>query len=613
MSSSSSIGEDGSKNVEKKAVPRSLGKAERKNARKVSKMKQVVSKQVGVQMSDEPCSEWLIVWGFGASTGTTKNDILDYLKPRPVAVRLFVDQAYVFVRCSSLEDAALLKSKYHGREYDERQTLYVGFVEKYEVIPEEDIRYLAPFNVGLPEGLSLYPEFVTPEEEDCLIKNLFVDTSAVSSLRKRTVQHFGYEFRYGTNDVDPRSPLPNKIPDYVLPTVSKMISTGAAPAEPDQLTVNQYMPGQGIPPHCDTHSCFEGPIISLSLGSDTVMDFRQANSVSSVILPARSLLVMDGASRYGWTHGITPRKWDVVPDKHNGGITMLGRALRISLTFRRLKRGKVGCHCDFPNLCDTQKGKITDDNASVLENDLVHKVYENIAAHFTETRHKPWPKVREFVENLKPGDRMLDVGCANGKYFRINNDILEVGMDMSTGLLEKCLEKGNEVVRANALSLPFKDDHFESVISIAVLHHIATKERRQRFIEEIMRVLTPGGLGLIYVWAKDQNLEKTQSTWSERQQERNFYNPPGSCVDQVSDYLFLPIHDRDEEFPQNDMLVPWVNHQEKQNTVHHRYYHVFNKGELEELITDLEPAPKILDSYYEQGNWVVKFQKQGNS
>lgn len=58
-----------------------------------------------------------------------------------------------------------------------------------------------------------------------------------------------------------------------------------------------YFIFQGIPPHCDTHSCFEGPIVSLSLGSDIVMDFRQEDAMSSVILPSRSLLVMDGSSR----------------------------------------------------------------------------------------------------------------------------------------------------------------------------------------------------------------------------------------------------------------------------------------------------------------------------
>ncbi|CAL8115936.1 unnamed protein product [Orchesella dallaii] len=588
---------------------RSVGKAERKKIRKVAKMKHVVAEQAGVKISDEPTNQWLVVWGLGIAFGTSKEEIMTYLDPRPVEVRLLVDQSYSFIRCDSQLDASKLKEKYHGSNFSERQMLYVGFVENSEEIPEEDISQILSFQSNIPTGLRIFGEFITKEEEDLIIKNLYVDPTLVSNLKKRTVQHFGYEFRYGTNDVDAGSPLPNNIPDYLKPLVSKMVCCGAFSEEPDQLTVNQYLPGQGIPPHCDTHSCFEGPIVSLSLGSDIVMDFRQANSVCSVNLAARSLLVMGSTSRYGCTHGITPRTCDVIPDKTYGGITVQARKLRISLTFRRLKRGELACHCRFPSLCDTQNGKITDDNASILEDDLVHKVYEDIADHFTETRHKPWPKVKEFVDNLKPGDRLLDVGCANGKYFRINHDILEVGMDMCTGFLMTCRANGNEGVQANGLFLPFKDSYFESVISIAVLHHISTKERRLRFMSEILRVMAPGGIGLIYVWAKDQSLEQTQSTWSERQRERKAYNPPGSCVDQVSDYLFLPVHDRDNEFPHNDMLVPWVNHQEKKHTVHHRYYHVFNEGELEELITETQPASKILDAYYEQGNWVVKFQK----
>jgi len=44
--------------------------------------------------------------------------------------------------------------------------------------------------------------------------------------------------------VDPQKPLLNKVPDFLSPVISKMVSIGVAP-EPDQITVNQYSPGQG--------------------------------------------------------------------------------------------------------------------------------------------------------------------------------------------------------------------------------------------------------------------------------------------------------------------------------------------------------------------------------
>jgi len=47
---------------------------------------------------------------------------------------------------------------------------------------------------------------------------------------------------------------------------------------PDQLTVNCYKPGNGIPSHCDTLSSFVDPIVSLSLDSSALMKFKQPGS-----------------------------------------------------------------------------------------------------------------------------------------------------------------------------------------------------------------------------------------------------------------------------------------------------------------------------------------------
>lgn len=61
------------------------------------------------------------------------------------------------------------------------------------------------------------------------------------------------------------------------------------------ILINFYF--LGIPPHVDTHSAFEAPIVSLSIWADTVMDFRHEDQHSAVILPRRSLLVMNTQAR----------------------------------------------------------------------------------------------------------------------------------------------------------------------------------------------------------------------------------------------------------------------------------------------------------------------------
>lgn len=46
----------------------------------------------------------------------------------------------------------------------------------------------------------------------------------------------------------------------------------------DQLTINDYLPGQGIPPHVDTHSPFQELFASLSLKSGITMTFKNPDN-----------------------------------------------------------------------------------------------------------------------------------------------------------------------------------------------------------------------------------------------------------------------------------------------------------------------------------------------
>ena len=65
------------------------------------------------------------------------------------------------------------------------------------------------------------------------------------SLKHRKVKHYGYEFRYGLNIVDPNDPLPYGIPKECDTVLERLINKGLLQHRPDQLTVNQYEPGQG--------------------------------------------------------------------------------------------------------------------------------------------------------------------------------------------------------------------------------------------------------------------------------------------------------------------------------------------------------------------------------
>lgn len=89
------------------------------------------------------------------------------------------------------------------------------------------------------------------------------------------------------------------------------------------------------------------------------------------------------------------------------------------------------------------------------------------------------PVARDIIDHfaLKPGDRVLDVGCAKG--FLVKDLLsecpgLEVfGIDVSTYALTHCEpEVIGRLHRGSAVDLPFPDNSFDAVISINTAHNL---------------------------------------------------------------------------------------------------------------------------------------------
>ncbi|XP_010993997.1 probable tRNA methyltransferase 9B isoform X1 [Camelus dromedarius] len=145
-----------------------------------------------------------------------------------------------------------------------------------------------------------------------------------------------------------------------------------------------------------------------------------------------------------------------------------------------------------------------DHAAAQLEKQHVHDVYESTAPYFSDLQSKAWPRVRQFLQEQKPGSLIADIGCGTGKYLKVNSQVHTLGCDYCGPLVEIARSRGCEVMVCDNLNLPFRDRGFDAVISIGVIHHFSTKERRIRAIKEMARVLVPGGQLMIYVWAMEQ-------------------------------------------------------------------------------------------------------------
>ncbi|XP_030632519.1 alkylated DNA repair protein alkB homolog 8 [Chanos chanos] len=669
-------------------------KEEKKFLRKQIKMSHTLLRHDGISTLTQPTKS-LVVANGGLGNGVARETLEKVLREAGSVTSLLMppDKPYAFVIYESAEDgqrAHALLNGYTLQCQGQIVTLYLSYIENMESKRSTCTDW--------PPGLCVLEEFVSPEEETELLGAVewtshSSEFSVQRALKHRRVRHYGYEFRYDNNNVDKDKPLCGGLPQVCNAVMERCLRSGHIKVLPDQLTVNQYEAGQGIPPHVDTHSAFDDTILSLSLGAKTVMDFRHPDGRSvAVVLPRRSLLVMRGESRYLWTHGITPRKFDVVPTCEGdrsvtvtsdlSHLTLSKRDTRTSFTFRKVRR--TPCDCVYPSACDSQRATPslphTEEEACRLEAEFVHQVYEEISAHFSSTRHSPWPRVRDFLLSLPPGSILADVGCGNGKYLGINPDVITLGFDRSSCLVGICADKGFEACVSDALCVPLRSRSCDACISIAVIHHFSTQDRRLAAVKELMRLLKPGGLALIYVWALEQELNKQKSKYLKQNKEHRteenqhldhsetelhphntqedsgkdcpllndaretsqkdsllpeytkgesgkdtqFLNYSGEDSGKLSLPKKLSVHTNRTAFNSQDLLVPWhmksndTRHRSddasadgnlsKSSPVHHRYYHVFQQGELEQLCSNIKDA-MVKNSYYDQGNWCVILEK----
>jgi len=254
--------------------------------------------------------------------------------------------------------------------------------------PEPDNVRADPFTgapspeAHLPPGLQLI-HFLSEAEEMALLAMVDSTEWDTSQVFRRT-QHYGaaaIDFKTrNLGENAPVAPIPLMCQALLARAREEQEALGvlwsSGPLakeefpclERNQMTVNEYEPGAGIANHIDVHSLFEDGFLILSLGSAYVMDFKkqkrrqidggtekegeegkEEEARCSMLLPQRSLLVLQGEARYGWSHGLASRK----TDKINGQLLARGR--RVSLSFRRVRKGDPPvCECAFPDACDSQ-------------------------------------------------------------------------------------------------------------------------------------------------------------------------------------------------------------------------------------------------------------------
>jgi ubiquinone/menaquinone biosynthesis C-methylase UbiE len=138
------------------------------------------------------------------------------------------------------------------------------------------------------------------------------------------------------------------------------------------------------------------------------------------------------------------------------------------------------------------------------------ETYDRIAAHFSKTREYAWPEVESFLEG-RSAARALDTGCGNGRHTEALAERAErvFGVDLSRGLLDEATARARErgfadaagFVHGDASALPVRDDAVGLAVYVATLHHLSPRSARVESLDELARVLAPGGVGLVSAWS----------------------------------------------------------------------------------------------------------------
>jgi tRNA (uracil-5-)-methyltransferase TRM9 len=211
--------------------------------------------------------------------------------------------------------------------------------------------------------------------------------------------------------------------------------------------------------------------------------------------------------------------------------------------------------------------------------ELNQEFYQTFGKAFAATRQRIQPGVLRVLESLPKTGDWLDLGCGSGSVAAAwaatpGRQGKYVGLDASTALLEEA-EKVVSGVSSEGIDIRFlKADlaarnlpailgslKFDVVVAFAVLHHLPGYSIRRQALENVHKLLKPGGQFIHSVW---------QFQHSPRLMSRRL---PWKTIQLTP-----------EQVESGDTLIDWrYTFPSQLEQVGLRYVHLFNREELHTL------------------------------
>lgn len=205
-----------------------------------------------------------------------------------------------------------------------------------------------------------------------------------------------------------------------------------------------------------------------------------------------------------------------------------------------------------------------------LNNDF----YINVAESFSKTRSSYWSGWLSIKKYIKEKDRILDLGCGNGRFLSFLkdnfNNFTYLGLDNNEKLIsiakniesEKCKFENVDILNLENIQ---KLEQYDVIVLFGVLHHIPSKKLRISFLKEVKAKLNENGLLIISFWdlLTNKKLLKRSIKYS-------------------------------EELEEGDYIIDWLNDSNLK-----RYVHSFTEDEVKDIAKALDL--KIIDCFRDDG------------
>lgn len=187
-----------------------------------------------------------------------------------------------------------------------------------------------------------------------------------------------------------------------------------------------------------------------------------------------------------------------------------------------------------------------------MSSDL-RKAYGLISIDYLRKKNRPWKDLIDFIgDDVIKDEIIIDIGGANGRNLTLVEGIHLVNLDLSFDLLQGFVgPKDCNLIQGEVMNLPLRRNCVDTILIIAVLHHLKTEENRQKGSLELSRVFSNGKI-ILSVWRK----------WRQ----------------EVRDRIIPKIKLKLDHWDEYNVELPWKDSQG--NITAKRFYHYFTFQEL---------------------------------